>query len=122
MAHRPLDRIHIRDLLLRCVVGVRDRERHDRQNVNLNITLHADLATACRTDELAETVDYAAIKKRVIELVQRSSFHLLEALAEAVANVCLEDPRVRLVDVTIEKPGALRFARTAAVQITRGSE
>lgn len=113
------DRIHIRDLLLRCVIGVRDWEREAKQNVNLNITLHADLSRAGRTDDIADTVDYVSIKKRVIALVEGSSFHLVEALAEAVADACLEDERVRQADVEVEKPGALRFARTVAVQITR---
>ncbi len=119
MGDRPLDRIHIRDLLLRCIIGVRDWERAAKQNVNLNITLHADLAPAGRSDEIGDTVDYVAIKKRAIELVEGSSFQLVEALAEAVAQACLEDERVRRVDVALEKPGALRFARTVAVEITR---
>jgi FolB domain-containing protein len=122
MEAKRLDRIHIRDLLLRCIIGVRAWEREGRQNVLLNITLHADLAAACRTDDFAETVDYVSIKKRAIELVEGSSFQLVEALAEAVARSCLEDPRVQRVDVTLEKPGALRFARTVAVEITRERE
>lgn len=115
-----LDRIHIRDLLLRCVIGVRDWEREARQNVLLNITLHADLHAACASDEIADTVDYVTIKKRIIELVEGSSFQLVEALAQAVADACLEDPKVQRVDVMLEKPGALRFARTVAVDISRG--
>jgi FolB domain-containing protein len=120
MEPERLDRIHIRDLLLRCVVGVRDWERASPQDVVLNITLHADLRAACASDEIADTVDYVAIKKQVIELVEGSSFRLVEALAQAVADVCLEDPKVRRVDVVVEKPGALRFARTVAVEISRG--
>lgn len=114
------DRIHIRDLPLRCIIGVRDREREAKQNVLLNITLHADLRAACASDDIADTVDYVRIKKRVIELVEGSSFRLVEALARAVADACLEDPMVQRVDVVVEKPGALRFARTVAVEITRG--
>ncbi|NLW49561.1 MAG: dihydroneopterin aldolase [Candidatus Brocadiaceae bacterium] len=119
MEAERLDRIHIRDLLLRCVIGVREWEREALQNVLLNITLHADLRAACAGDALEDTVDYVAIKKRVIELVEASAYGLLETLAQAVADACLEDPRVRRVDVTLEKPGALRFARSVAVEISR---
>jgi len=119
MEHRPLDRIHIRSLLLRCIIGVRDWERTERQNVVLDITLHADLRTPCQTDNFADTVDYVTIKKRIIERVESSSFQLLERLAEVVAEACLEDPRVQRVDVCAAKPGALRFAKTVAVEITR---
>lgn len=115
----PLDRIHIRDLLVRCIIGVRDWERTERQNVVLNVTLHADLTAACRSDEFGQTVDYVTIKKRIIERVEGRAFQLLEHLAETVAQACLEDSRVERVDVIAEKPGALRFARTVAVEITR---
>lgn len=120
MADKPLDRVHIRDLLLRCIIGVREWEREQKQNVVLNMTLHGDLRDACASDDVADTVDYVTIKKRVVQRVESSEFYLVEALAQAVADACLEDPKVRRVDVTVEKPGALRFARTVAVEITRG--
>lgn len=119
MADRPLDRIHIRDLLVRTIVGIREWEREKKQDVVLNITLHADLAAACRSDAIEDTVDYVAIKRNVIDTVERSSFYLVERLAQAVADVCLQDERVKRADVLLEKPGALRFARTVAVEITR---
>ena len=117
-----LDRIHIRDLLLRCIVGIRDWEREAKQNVLLNITLHCDLKEAGESDDIADTVDYVTIKKRVVDVVEGSSFYLVEALAQAVADVCLEDRRVLRADVLLEKPGALRFARTVAVEISRERE
>ncbi len=119
MGAEELDRIHIRDLLLRCIVGVREWEREAKQNVMLNITLHADLSRAAASDDIEDTVDYVTIKKRVIQLVEGSHFYLVEALAQAVADACLQDPVVRAVRVTVQKPGALRFARTVAVDILR---
>ena len=119
MAADELDRIHIRDLLLRCIIGVREWERQQLQDVLIDITLYADLSAACRGDHLEDTVDYVTVNKRVIRLVEASSFQLIERLAEAVAEACLLEPRVRRVDVMVSKPGALRFARTVAVQITR---
>ena len=119
MADRPLDRIHVRDLLVRTIVGIRDWEREKKQDVVLNITLHADLGAACRSDAIDDTVDYVAIKRRVIDTVEGSSFYLVERLAQAVADVCLADKRVQRVNVLLEKPGALLFARTVAIEITR---
>jgi dihydroneopterin aldolase/D-erythro-7,8-dihydroneopterin triphosphate epimerase len=115
----PLDRIHIRDLALRCIVGVNADERREKQDVVFQITLHADLARAGASDNIRDTVDYKAIKKRIVRLAEASNCFLLEKLAEEVAGLCLEDPRVARVDVSVEKPGALRFARAAAVEITR---
>jgi 2-amino-4-hydroxy-6-hydroxymethyldihydropteridine diphosphokinase len=119
MADPALDKIHIRDLLMRCILGVNEEERREKQDVLLNITLYADLREACRSDRLEDTVDYKAIKKRVIAEVERSSYYLVERLAERIAEICLEDNRVRRVQVAVEKPGALRFARTVGIEIVR---
>jgi len=118
-ADRELDRIHIRDLALRCIVGVYEHERREKQDVLLNLTLESDLLAACRSDRLEDTVDYKSVKKRVIETVESSSCQLIEHLAQKVADVCLADPHVQRVRVVLEKPGALRFARTVAVEIVR---
>lgn len=119
MAERPLERIHIRDLLLRCIVGIYPEERREPQDVVINITLHADLRAACRSDRIEDTVDYKAVKKTVMAEVEGSRYYLLERLAERVAEIALEQPGVESVDVTVDKPGALRFARSVAVSLTR---
>lgn len=114
-----LDRIHIKDLLLRCIVGIYEEERRDKQDVIINITLYADLRRAGQSDNIQDSVDYKAVKKKVVALVQQSSFLLVEALAESIAKVCLESPAVKRARVQVEKPGALRFARTVGVEIFR---
>jgi len=113
------DQIHIRDLAARCIVGLYDHERREKQDVVVNITLYGDLRQAGRSDRLEDTIDYKAIKQRVIAAVEGSSFFLVERLAEEVARVCLGDAKVRRVRVLVEKPGALRFARTVGVEIVR---
>ncbi len=119
MAEGQADRIHIRDLMCRCIVGIYPDERREKQDVILNITLWADYRAACRSDDIADTVDYKAIKKQVIRMVEDSSFQLIERLAEEIAGICLANPRVEKVAVSVDKPGALRFARSVAVEIVR---
>jgi FolB domain-containing protein len=114
-----MDRILIRDLLVRCVLGLTDSERREKQDVVINLALHADLRGAGQSDRLDESIDYRALKKRVLALAEASSFHLVEALAEHIASACLEEARIQRVDVRVEKPSALRFARTVGVEITR---
>lgn len=114
-----MDRIFVRDLAARCVIGDNPEERRARQDVLLQLCLGYEDLPAGRTDELADALDYRSLKKRVVEHVEASSFHLLEALAESIADVCLAEPRVREVTVTVDKPGALRFARSVAVEVTR---
>jgi FolB domain-containing protein len=117
-----VDRIAVRDLAARCILGINDEERREKQDVVVNLVIHAELERAARSDLFEDTVDYRAIKKRVLGLVESSSFHLLEALAEAIARACLEFRGVLAVDVSVDKPGALRFARSVAVEMTRRKE
>ncbi len=113
------DRILIQDLLLRCIVGIHEWERRERQDVLVNIEMEADCFHAGSSDDITDAVDYRAVTKKVIAMVEASSFHLVEALAERIATICLEDERVQAVRVRVEKPGALRFARSVGVEIER---
>ena len=119
MAKRQLDQIHVRDLRLRCIIGINPEEREKKQDVVFNLTLYADLSKAARTDAIEDTVDYKSIKLKVLKTVEDSSFFLLERLADHVARVCFTDPHVERARVSVEKPGALRFARTVAVELLR---
>lgn len=117
--HQHRDQIHIRDLRLRCIIGIYPEERHAAQDVEINITLTADLRRPGRTDAFADTVDYKDVKKRVVAFVEASEFGLIERLAQGIADLCLETPGVTAARVIVDKPGALRFARSVAVDITR---
>ncbi len=105
-------------MAVRCIIGVNDHERHEKQDVIINITLHRDLREACATDDINDTVDYKTLKKALVAEIEESRYFLIERLAERVAEICLEYP-IERVDVSVDKPGALRFARSVAVEITR---
>lgn len=113
------DRLQIKDLLLRTIIGINEEERRNRQDVLINITLHADTRAAGVSDDIEDAVNYRTITKRVIKRVEESSFNLVEKMAAEIASICLQDPRVEAVDVRVEKPGALRFARSVGVEIHR---
>lgn len=113
------DLIHIRDLQLRTVIGITAEERRDRQDVLINIALETDTRPAGRSDDIADAVNYRSLTKQVIALVESTQFCLVEKLAEDVAALCLRAERVQRVQVSVEKPGALRFARSVGVSIER---
>jgi len=115
----PVDRILIRDLAVRCIIGVNADERREKQDVLINVALAADLRPAGRSDRFEDAVDYRAIKKEIFAAAESSQYYLVEALAERVAQICLAHRGVDRVQVTVEKPAALRFARTVAVEVTR---
>ncbi len=114
-----MDRILISDLAARCIIGVNEEERREKQDVLINITLYANLGKACQSDRFEDTVDYRSTKKQIVKMVEGSRYYLVEALAEAVAKICLSDPKVVEAKVRVEKPSALRFARTVGVEIVR---
>ena len=115
----PEDRIEIKDLLLRRILGINEWEREKPQDILLNLTLYCDLRAAGASDAIEDTVNYRTLTKRVIEHVEGSARQTVEALAADVARICLSDPRVVRARVRIEKPGALRFARSVGVEIER---
>ena len=117
-----LDRILITDLLLRCIVGINPDEREKKQDVIINITLFADLSKACESDDIDDTMNYKKIKNSVVDLVEASTYYLVEKLAEMIARCCLSFDRVSAVKVKVEKPGALRFAKNVGVEVFREHE
>jgi D-erythro-7,8-dihydroneopterin triphosphate epimerase len=114
-----MDRIAIKDLALRCIIGLYPEEREKQQDVLINIVLETDLSAAGKSDDLKDTVDYKTIKLNILDFVENSRFKLIESLAEGAAAICLNDSRVKSATVTIDKPGALRFCRSVAVEVTR---
>jgi dihydroneopterin aldolase len=122
MSARPvsMDLIYIRNLKIDCVIGAFEWERRIRQTVAIDLDLAADVVRAAQTDRLADTVDYKAIAKRLVDYVGRSEFQLVETLAQRVAEIVLQEFGVEWVRVRINKKGALRGATDVGVVIERG--
>jgi D-erythro-7,8-dihydroneopterin triphosphate epimerase len=110
--------IYIRDLALRGIIGIQDWEREKQQDLIINITVDYDATRAAETDDIAHAVDYKALKQKVIKLVESSRFNLVEKLAAEILRIAMEDVRVTAASVTIDKPHALRFARSVAVMMS----
>lgn len=86
--------------------GVSDEERADPQVIELDIELDLDLRAAGTSDDLAQTVNYSKIFELCRAQVEGHSYHLLEAIGEAVARDALAyDARIEKVAVTVRKPG-----------------
>jgi D-erythro-7,8-dihydroneopterin triphosphate epimerase len=113
------DRIEIKELLLRGIIGINADERRDRQDILINIVMCGDFHKAAISDDVNDTVNYRTITKRIIEHVEDSQYYLLETLAERIAEICMQDANVQKVQVSVDKPGALRFARSVGVRIER---
>ena len=113
------DKILIKDLLIRGIIGIHDWEREKKQDILINIVLEADCRPAGLSDDFRDAVDYRAVTKGVLALVEGSSFFLVEKLAEEIAAICMEDRRVEVARVRVEKPGAVRFSQSVGVEVER---
>ena len=115
-----LDRILIKDLLLRGILGINPDERKNRQDILVNMTLYADTRAAGRSDEIDHAVNYKTITKAMIAHIEAGDPMLVERLVAELARIAFEtDERVQALEVTVEKPGALRFARSVGISIFR---
>jgi len=114
-----MDKIIIKDLLVRSIIGINPEERVKKQDILINMILFADIRQAAQSDDIADAVNYKAITKRVIEHVEKSSDLLVEKLVSDIARLILSEFNVEKVRVRVEKPGALRFANSVGIEIER---
>jgi dihydroneopterin aldolase len=114
------DHVFIHGLELYCIIGMQPWERQTMQKVRLDIEMETDCRTAAEHDNVAESVDYRAVAKRVQQLVEGSDHQLVETLAERIAAAVLAGfANVQAVRVCATKPGAVRFAEHVGVELER---
>lgn len=115
-----LDRILITDLSVSGIIGINPEERINEQQILVNATLWADTRSAAVSDDIADAANYRTITKALIAHIRQGKPMLVERLVQELADICLEmEPRVQEVEMTVEKPGALRHARSVGITIHR---
>ena len=117
-----MDIIYITDLRIDTVIGIYDWERTTRQTVILDIEMAADIRKAAESDDIADTIDYKAVTKRLISFVSDSEFHLVETLAEKIAAIILDEFNIPWCRLKLNKRGAVRGARDVGILIERGNK
>ena len=123
----PLRRVFIRDLVLDARIGVYPEEKGGRQPVRINISFEMrddglDHPDGIGPDDVTRVVDYDGLAKRVRALIGRAHVQLVETMAEQVARLCLNDPRVLMARVRVEKLAVFTDAASAGVEIERSRE
>jgi len=116
-----MDKIMIKDLSARGIIGVSSEERLQPQEILINVILFTSTARAGQSDDIQDTVSYSVVAKKVRACAETAQRYTVEALAEDLAKVCLSEPGVNKVQVRVEKPRAVRFANSVGVEIERGN-
>ncbi len=114
-----MDKVFIKDLVARGIIGVNDWEREKPQEILINIIVFTDTRRAAKSDDLVDCVDYRALSKKVQARAETAARFTVEALANDLADICLAAKGVEKVTVRIEKPGAVRFSKSVGVEIER---
>jgi dihydroneopterin aldolase/D-erythro-7,8-dihydroneopterin triphosphate epimerase len=114
-----LDKIQITDLVVSGIIGINPDERINKQDIKVNATLWVDTRAAAISDDIDDAVNYRTITKTIIGHIEAGKPLLVERLVGEIADICLYDQRVQQVEVTVEKPGALRSARSVGITIMR---
>ncbi len=114
-----MDQVIIKDLLVRGVIGITERERERPQDILINVILFTEIARAAETDNIADCVDYSKIAKKLTAHAESIGRNTVEALVSDLARICLAEPGVAGVRIRVEKPGAVRFSRSVGVEIER---
>ncbi len=113
-----MTKIRVKNLLIRTYIGFNPDELVNKQDVIINIEIETDIpATAMEADEPHDILDYKTITKKVITLVQDGQFKLLEVLTKNILDLVMQDPKVTRAKVEVDKPHALRFAKSVSVEM-----
>ncbi|MEZ5436005.1 MAG: dihydroneopterin aldolase [Pseudomonadales bacterium] len=114
--------VHSRDLRIETIIGIFAWEREVLQVVSLDLEMATDIRAAAESDDIVDALDYKTISKRLIQFIGESRYQLIEALAEAVADIVRTEFGVQWLRLRISKPGALRGAQDVGLVIERGEK
>lgn len=114
-----MDKIFVRDLQVKTIVGIWDWERRVPQTVSIDLEMSGDIRAAAAADTIDATFDYRAVSKRVSAFVAESRFQLIETMAESIARIVTDEFDVPWVKVAVHKPWAVRGSRDVGIVIER---
>lgn len=121
-AKKRIRHVFVRDLELNANIGVYRREKGTLQPVRINLDLTVEETEGEVDDKLENVVDYGAVVEGIKAILAGGHLNLVETLAEKVAAHCLEDVRVKVARVRIEKLKVLPEAQSVGVEIEREAE
>ena len=116
---RPLDVIFIEGFVGQTIIGIHGGELHDPQPVGIDLYAGVERSRACDTDRIGDTIDYSVVHERLHRLLREHRLQLLEAFAEAIADILIGEFGARWVRVKVTKPRKFGDVQAVGVQIER---
>ena len=116
-----MDKVFIENLEIETIIGIFGWEREVKQIVRISLEMSFDISKAGKSDKIDDALDYKKIGKSIVNLVENSSFFLVEKMAEEIASLVLKNKQIEKIKLRVEKPGALRGSKSVGVEILRTS-
>ena len=116
-----MDKVFIENLEIETIIGIFGWEREVKQIVRISLEMSFDISKAGKSDKIYDALDYKKIGKSIVNLVENSSFFLVEKMAEEIASLVLKNKQIEEIKLRVEKPGALRGSKSVGVEILRSS-
>jgi 7,8-dihydroneopterin aldolase/epimerase/oxygenase len=114
-----MDIIFLEQVKVQTKLGVPEWERMQPQTIVLDIEIGYDLSHSCKSDNIADTIDYGAVVTRIRDTLTEHSFQLVEALAEHVCQLIISEFKALSVKVKVAKPNILPGLKALGVVIER---
>lgn len=114
-----LYRILVRDLVLKCLIGIHAHELLAPQRVRINVDMAAEEQAGPLSDDIANVVSYEDVIEGIKRMLAEGHINLVETLAEKIASLCLADQRVSSVRVRVEKLDVYAEAASVGIEIER---
>ena len=116
---KSTDKVFIKNLRVKAVVGVFEWERCIEQILQLDLEMTVDIAKAAQSDDLKDTIDYKAVAKRAKNFIEESRYQLVETIADRLANILLQEFSISYIRMTMSKPKAVRDSEAVGIIIER---
>ena len=114
-----MDVVYISGLSASTTIGVYDHERDIKQELKIDLEMAFNNRAAGASDDVTNALDYAAISNRTLEYVEASQHFLIEAVAENLSQLLLDEFPIEQLTLTISKPGAVNAADDVGIRIVR---
>lgn len=114
-----MDTLKLNGIEVECILGDLPEERIHEQKVFVDVALSLDTSVACESDDINGTIDYSILVGEIREALEEGKCRLMERAAAMVADVCLADPRVEQVCVTVRKTGTVPGLGSAEIVLKR---
>jgi len=115
-----MDIIYLHGLVANAQIGVWEWEKQITQQLTIDLDMGTDIRIAAASDRLQDTLNYKEVAKRIITFIEDNHFDLVEALAEKVANILLDEFEIPWCRIKLNKKGAINGGRDVGVIIERG--